>query len=485
MRWLVRIADRVDLDTQSDLPDGRLLDHVPLLLLGIADYIEDPGTTRARRHAGDRQGDGARRAAPHAGLRRAPAAQGIRDPRRHPLSVPRRRRRRIERVHARASWCSAPTGCSRRSRSSSRRRRRSSSCSRGAGRRARGATARLQPHAHARAPQPYRRGDRRVRRCMEMPEIAERSGSALDGVVVRNVESMRVVLDNLLELTRPSSDSRQQRHVLLPGAAAEVVRQLRELRARARRERAHRRRSARRRGERGGGGALPNEPPLQRDQVRGPGRRRSGGSRSRRRIEPAPTARRRGRRRGGGQRRRRARRSSATQLFQRFFRAHEHSATGVEGTGLGLSIVRETVGALGGRAWAEFPDGSSVFAFSLPVRRAHRFAPERRRTRVELAARAAPAPRLRRASASGVSTSTGASGDAEQFERVAERVEHRARADVALEAPSAGKSTRRTARDARGRRRSSGCTARAPPSRHRATSRPTTRATARADRRAR
>jgi signal transduction histidine kinase len=41
-----------------------------------------------------------------------------------------------------------------------------------------------------------------------------------------------------------------------------------------------------------------------------------------------------------------------------------------EGTGLGLNIVRETVKSLGGRAWAEFPDGGgSVFAFALPSRR--------------------------------------------------------------------------------------------------------------------
>jgi signal transduction histidine kinase len=57
-------------------------------------------------------------------------------------------------------------------------------------------------------------------------------------------------------------------------------------------------------------------------------------------------------------------------LFERFFRAHE-TITGVEGTGLGLSIVRETVEALGGRAWAEFlepQDAGSVFAFALPCR---------------------------------------------------------------------------------------------------------------------
>jgi signal transduction histidine kinase len=60
------------------------------------------------------------------------------------------------------------------------------------------------------------------------------------------------------------------------------------------------------------------------------------------------------------------------QLFQRFFRAHEGLVTGVEGTGLGLSIVRETVEALGGRAWVEPRfDGGSVFAFALPCRRSH------------------------------------------------------------------------------------------------------------------
>ena len=54
-------------------------------------------------------------------------------------------------------------------------------------------------------------------------------------------------------------------------------------------------------------------------------------------------------------------------LFERFFRAHD-TVTGAEGTGLGLSIVRETVETLGGRAWAEFPEDGhgSVFVFSLP-----------------------------------------------------------------------------------------------------------------------
>ena len=57
-------------------------------------------------------------------------------------------------------------------------------------------------------------------------------------------------------------------------------------------------------------------------------------------------------------------------LFEQFFRAHT-AIVPAEGTGLGLNIVQETMESLGGRAWAEFPDeGGSVFAISFPSRRA-------------------------------------------------------------------------------------------------------------------
>ncbi|MDQ6635343.1 MAG: HAMP domain-containing histidine kinase, partial [Gemmatimonadota bacterium] len=57
-------------------------------------------------------------------------------------------------------------------------------------------------------------------------------------------------------------------------------------------------------------------------------------------------------------------------LFEQFFRAHTATVS-AEGTGLGLNIVQETMESLGGRAWAEFPDeGGSVFAISFPSRRA-------------------------------------------------------------------------------------------------------------------
>jgi len=58
------------------------------------------------------------------------------------------------------------------------------------------------------------------------------------------------------------------------------------------------------------------------------------------------------------------------QLFEEFYRAHDETVTDAAGTGLGLSIVREAVEAIGGRAWAEFPENQgSVFAFSVPSRR--------------------------------------------------------------------------------------------------------------------
>jgi signal transduction histidine kinase len=57
-------------------------------------------------------------------------------------------------------------------------------------------------------------------------------------------------------------------------------------------------------------------------------------------------------------------------LFREFYRAHDETVTDAAGTGLGLSIVREAVETIGGRAWAEFPDSEgSVFVFSIPSRR--------------------------------------------------------------------------------------------------------------------
>jgi len=202
---------------------------------------------------------------------------------------------------------------------------------------------------------------------LESVELAQTEQRALAGVVARNVGTMRTTLEHLLELSRmDQSDMRQQRHVRLPRVAAEAARQLRDL------ARAH--------GVEVRLSPLPDvdvnaaavelcltnfiangvkysdaAKPARWVEVSGAVERGPGGApeivvRVRDNGLGVPEAQRAG-------------------LFGRFFRAHEHSAQHVEGTGLGLSIVLETVRALGGRAWAEFPDVGAEFAFSLPERR--------------------------------------------------------------------------------------------------------------------
>jgi signal transduction histidine kinase len=204
---------------------------------------------------------------------------------------------------------------------------------------------------------------------LQMPEIAGVEQQRLVDIVVRNMESMKVSLDNLLELTRLSNDTRQQRHILLPRAAAEVVRQLREY-ARSRDV------------------LVTLDDSLPDVEVNAaavelcltnflsnalkytdPGKELRWVD-IRGAIEPAtddapPQVVVRVVDNGMG-----VPPEQRERLFERFFRATVVAATGVEGTGLGLSIVRETVESLGGKAWAEFTDTATVFAFSLPVRRA-------------------------------------------------------------------------------------------------------------------
>jgi signal transduction histidine kinase len=204
---------------------------------------------------------------------------------------------------------------------------------------------------------------------LQMPELASQDHARLIDIIARNMESMRVTLDNLLELTRLTGDSRQQRHVLLPRAAAEVVRQLREL---ARSRQVH----------------VSLDPGIPEVEVNAAAvelcltnfvsnalkyaddAKTDRWVEIRSRIEPAgddTPARVIIEVHDNG---RGVPPEERAKLFERFFRAGAATITGVEGTGLGLSIVRETVEALGGRTWAEFTDEGSVFAFSLPTRRA-------------------------------------------------------------------------------------------------------------------
>lgn len=188
-------------------------------------------------------------------------------------------------------------------------------------------------------------------------------------MIVDNAGALQHVLGNLEALSRIRSDARQAHNVLLPQACAEVVRQLREVASSA---------SVDVR-------VADNLPPVEVDaagvelclmnylsnaikyadsgktgrwvEISGefsPGER-SGGDDLVVRVRDN----------GRG-----VRPEDRPRLFQQFYRANDETVTEVEGTGLGLSLARETAESLGGHAWAEFPaDGTTIFAFSLPSRR--------------------------------------------------------------------------------------------------------------------
>ena len=191
-------------------------------------------------------------------------------------------------------------------------------------------------------------------------------------MIGENAEGIRVLLDNLVTLSRmDSADKRQSQHVELPQAAAEATRQLREL-ARARGVRVQ---------------LADDLPPV---EINAPAVELCLANYISNAIKYSDPAKSERWIRVEGELRGDTDSSGVSEievrvrdnglgipadadgkLFQRFYRAHEESAAAVEGTGLGLSIVRETVEALGGRAWAERnEDGGSTFAFTLPSRRA-------------------------------------------------------------------------------------------------------------------
>jgi signal transduction histidine kinase len=368
MRWLERISQRVNLHPNRIFPTEEMLDHVPILILGIATYVEDPGQPvtadtpviakamelgELRHSQGFDEYELLKEYEIFGGILYSFLASAVDD-----IDQPCSRSELIlcaHRLYQAITLIQQATTTQFLALMKERISERED--------RLRAFNRTLTHELRNRIGATMGAGQ-----LLQIPEIAETERERLVGVVVRNMESMRVALDNLLELTRLSSDSRQQRHVLLPRAAAEVVRQLREL-ARSRQTTVR---------------VQPDLPNVEinaaavelclmnylsnalkyADSQKGESWVEISG-----RIQPAssdtpahavievtdngvgvPT-------------------DQRVKLFERFFRAGVDSTTGVEGTGLGLSIVRETVQALGGRAWAEFDDGKSVFAFSLPVRR--------------------------------------------------------------------------------------------------------------------
>jgi signal transduction histidine kinase len=202
---------------------------------------------------------------------------------------------------------------------------------------------------------------------LELENLPREKQQELTSVIRRNTVDMKATLDNLMELSRLDQEARRARHVALPEAAAEVARQLREA-ARARRV------------------EIRLSPDLPKVEVSAaavelclsnlvsnaikyadPAKEKrwvevSGHQTLADAGQPAETVVKVRDNGLGVPEEKRAR------LFERFFRAHEGTQN-VDGTGLGLSIVRDTAASLGGRAWAEFTDDGSVFAFSMPARR--------------------------------------------------------------------------------------------------------------------
>ena len=199
---------------------------------------------------------------------------------------------------------------------------------------------------------------------LEMPDLPPEQQKQFLEIVVKNARTMRHSIENLIALSTTERDSRQHRHIQLPEAAREAVREVRE--------------SAKEAGLDIRVGDLPNmeinaaavelclanylsnaikySDPAKPDRFA----EITGTVETGRKGERELVIRVRDNGHGVPSEMR-------DRLFQRFFRANEGSD--VEGTGLGLSIVADTVESLGGRAWAEFPDEETVFAFSLPFRR--------------------------------------------------------------------------------------------------------------------
>jgi signal transduction histidine kinase len=205
---------------------------------------------------------------------------------------------------------------------------------------------------------------------LAVTDVTSEKRQQLADIVVRNLSTMRGTLDNLLELTRVGeSDVRQQRHVRLPEAAVEAARSLRES--------AHAAGVALHVAE-----DLPDvevsaaavelcltnllsnaikyaDPDKDERWVEVSGQVQQGdGPESGHAIVTV-------RDNGLG-----VADADRAHLFERLFRARSEHSSRIRGTGMGLSIVRETVESLGGRIWAEFPSEGTVFAFTLPSRRA-------------------------------------------------------------------------------------------------------------------
>jgi signal transduction histidine kinase len=364
-RWLDRIAARVSIDANKVFPSNELLDHVPLLIQGVADYLQNPINEvsadmpvvakamelGALRHA---QGFDVYEILKEYEILGgilfaflAEAADGIPQPcaKSELLHCGQRLFKAVTLIQQTTTTHFLRLGDTRIAEREERLRAFNQTVSH-----------EIKNHIGA----ILGAGGALV----EMPDLPPEQQEQFLAIIVKNARSMRHSVENLIALSTTETDSRQHRHIQLPEAAREAVREVRE--------------SAKDAGLEIKLGDLPNieinaaavelclgnylSNAIKYCDSAKPHRfAEISGS-----IETGPKGERelvvRVRDNGHG-----VPPEMRDRLFQRFFRANEGKE--VEGTGLGLSIVADTAESLGGRAWAEFPGEESVFAFSLPSRR--------------------------------------------------------------------------------------------------------------------
>lgn len=367
-RWLERISERVSINPNRIFPTEELLDHVPLLIDGVADYIEDP----ARAVAADT--DVISKARELGALRHSQGFDEFEILKEYEIFGG------ILFAFLNRTVSEGDESCSRSE---------MAMCAH----RVFQAVSMIQQATATQYLQLTRQqlGEREERlrsfnralthelrnrmgaisgaaQLLEIPDLADSRRRELASLIVRNATGMRVVLEDLLELSRVNDDARQQRHVRLPSAAAEVRRHLRDAAKAAGVEVR----------------VAPDLPDVEVSAAAVELCLMNLISNSIKYADPAKESRTvevRGyvmvsaadrpsevvvevRDNGIG-----VPHALRGQLFERFFRAHKQTVPDVDGTGLGLSIVRETVESLGGRVWADFPQEGSVFAFAIPCRR--------------------------------------------------------------------------------------------------------------------
>ena len=202
----------------------------------------------------------------------------------------------------------------------------------------------------------------------EVPDITAPKRQELLDIIGRNAREMRDTVENVLVLSRiDDKESRQHRNVMLPEAVKEAVRQIREA-AQAQKIEVR---------------VMPDLPEIEVNAAvielciknyLSNALKYADASKAQQFVEIGATE---GRSETGERELILRVRDNGLgvpveqrdRLFQRFFRAHEGSLA-VEGTGLGLNIVREIAEAQGGRAWAEHEEHGSSFLLAIPLRRA-------------------------------------------------------------------------------------------------------------------